>query len=158
MDSHYKMANANRLWDYRVFKTYTMQLFPVTVSETLADQSQATSIEGDPLTPLHDFAVPQGRRHKMTGCSTINTSTNPLRGLMPLLILCALMLYGLNAQASTLAVSSTNDSGAGTLRDQVAAAASGDTINFSVTALSRLRTARSRSTRTWPSLGRARAA
>ncbi len=54
-------------------------------------------------------------------------------GLMPLLILCALMTCGLNARASTLTVSSLADSGPGTLRDQVAAAASGDTINFSVT-------------------------
>ena len=58
---------------------------------------------------------------------------NPPCGLMPWLILCALMLWNLNTRASTLTVTSLADSGPGTLRDQVAAAASGDTINFSVT-------------------------
>src|SRR5882724_11927284 len=59
--------------------------------------------------------------------------TNSRRGWMSLLLLCALLLCGLNARASTLIVSSTANSGAGTLRDQVATAAPGDTINFSVT-------------------------
>jgi hypothetical protein len=42
--------------------------------------------------------------------------TNPSRGLIPLLMLCALGLCGLNARAGTLTVSSLADSGAGTLR------------------------------------------
>src|SRR5436190_12537889 len=58
--------------------------------------------------------------------------TNPPRGSIAWLM-GALMMVGLNARAATLTVSSTADSGAGTLRDRVAAAAPGDTINFSVT-------------------------
>jgi CSLREA domain-containing protein len=49
-------------------------------------------------------------------------------------MLWALTVWGLSARANTLIVSSTaDDSGSGTLRNQIAAAAPGDTINFSVT-------------------------
>lgn len=66
--------------------------------------------------------------------STNKPGTSWPRGWMLwLVLLCALVLSVLNARAATLTVTNTADSGAGTLRDQVAAASPGDTINFSVT-------------------------
>jgi hypothetical protein len=53
--------------------------------------------------------------------------TNPLRGLA---LLAAVMLAGTTASAATVTVTTNADSGAGSLRDTIAAAADGDTIVF----------------------------
>src|SRR5260370_38049089 len=47
--------------------------------------------------------------------------------------LSALCLIALNAQAATITVTNTNDSGAGSLRQAIADANAGDTIDFGVT-------------------------
>src|SRR5882757_5017798 len=47
--------------------------------------------------------------------------------------LSALCLIALNAQAATITVTNTNDSGAGSLRQAIADANNGDTIDFGVT-------------------------
>jgi hypothetical protein len=59
-----------------------------------------------------------------------------LRSPIPFLMLgvpmlCVLMLFGLNSRAATRTISGLADCGAGTLCDQVAAAA-GDTIDFGI--------------------------
>jgi len=92
------------LW---LIKIKPRQLFSVTVSQALVKQAPAMAPPGDRRTQW--------------------------RGWGSWLTLGALLLGGLNARASTLNVSSTADSGAGTLRAQIAAAAPGDTIHFSVT-------------------------
>lgn len=51
------------------------------------------------------------------------------------LILCGLLLAACSARAATITVTNTNDSGAGSLRDAIAIAASGDTINFAIPSL-----------------------
>src|SRR5947199_10475701 len=47
--------------------------------------------------------------------------------------LSALCLIALNAQAATITVTNTNDSGAGSLRQAIADAHDGDTVDFGVT-------------------------
>ena len=47
--------------------------------------------------------------------------------------LSALCLIALNTQAATITVTNTNDSGAGSLRQAIADALNGDTIDFGVT-------------------------
>src|SRR5216684_934360 len=54
-----------------------------------------------------------------------------IRGVM-LLFACFGVLVSSNAFAATITVINTNDSGSGSLRDAVASAASGDTINFNL--------------------------
>lgn len=61
--------------------------------------------------------------------------TNPMTATKLALTLGALMLGGLSANAATLTVTSLADTGAGSLRAQVAAAAAGDTIDFAVTGI-----------------------
>lgn len=53
-----------------------------------------------------------------------------LKGIIILLVVYGMTVLGL-CHAATLTVTSTSDSGAGTLRNQIAAAAPGDIINFS---------------------------
>src|SRR5690348_4562428 len=55
--------------------------------------------------------------------------------ITPILItlLCAAMTSMHNARSATITVTNTNDSGAGSLRQALADAHDGDTINFSVT-------------------------
>ncbi len=57
----------------------------------------------------------------------------PIDRFWPTFFCALLALTPLSSLAATLTVSNLNDSGAGSLRGQIAAAAAGDTINFSVT-------------------------
>src|SRR3989449_9970567 len=56
---------------------------------------------------------------------------NPMKVHKTLLLIALLAVP--NARANIITVTSTSDSGPGTLRDALASAANGDTINFSVT-------------------------
>ena len=42
-------------------------------------------------------------------------------------------VWSSNALAATITVTNTNDSGSGSLRDAIASAAAGDTVNFNLT-------------------------
>src|SRR5437773_5095787 len=53
--------------------------------------------------------------------------------LVPITLLCAAMAGVQSARASTITVTNTNDSGAGSLRQALADANPGDTIDFAVT-------------------------
>src|SRR5688572_24922441 len=63
---------------------------------------------------------------------TAMTSSNHIRVALILLILPILGALPVNTRAATITVTSTADSGAGTLRAALASAANGDTINFSL--------------------------
>src|SRR5262245_38657399 len=52
--------------------------------------------------------------------------------LILITLLCAAMTIAQNGRAATITVTNTNDSGAGSLRQAIADASPGDTINFSV--------------------------
>jgi hypothetical protein len=64
---------------------------------------------------------------------TPNLLLKPRIPLLFMLLLCAAVASSQNLHAATIHVTNTNDSGTGSLREALAAASNGDTIDFSVT-------------------------
>src|SRR2546426_3931515 len=87
--------------------------------------------------PQHDFLPPISRRRPFLKGATMNSHHhsescpfNHRLAVMCLALLCAAVN---GVYAATITVTSTADSGTNTLRDAIANAASGDTIEFAVT-------------------------